>query len=121
MWVHVTLHDIVKQSVEVRLDGSRVGQLTRRMSAELLPAVRHPAEQGRTSAARAIVKGNRIKAEVVLYVARAHQLPESFLGPAGVSSIVRDSRAPICGQGVEAGEFGFSNVSAWLMTPSRRN
>ncbi|MCY1138215.1 HIRAN domain-containing protein [Actinoplanes sp. Pm04-4] len=85
-WVHVTLHDIVEQTVEVRLDGSRVGQLTRRMSAELRPAVRHLAEQGHTSAARAIVKGNRIKAEVVLYVARAHQLPESFLGPAEVKA-----------------------------------
>jgi collagen type III alpha len=54
------------------------------MSDELLPAIRHVAEDGRVTGARAIVKGNRIKAEVVLYVARAHELPDSWLAaPAG--------------------------------------
>ncbi|MCO8271815.1 hypothetical protein M1L60_14550 [Actinoplanes sp. TRM 88003] len=88
-WVHVTLHELVEQGartsrtvIEVRLEGARVGQLTPRMSGELLPALHHLAEQGDTAAARAIVKGNRIKAEVVLYAARAHELPESWLAPA---------------------------------------
>jgi collagen type III alpha len=48
--------------------------------------VRHLREQGLAAAARAIVKGNRIKAEVVLYASRAHQLPESWLGAGGQES-----------------------------------
>jgi collagen type III alpha len=68
--------------VEVRIDGARVGQLTPRMSGELLPAIHHLSEHGEVTAARAIIKGNRIKAEVVLYVVRAHELPESWLGSA---------------------------------------
>jgi collagen type III alpha len=68
--------------VEVRIDGVRAGQLTPKMSGELLPAVRHLAAQGNVAGARAIVKGNRIKTEVVLYVARAHELPHSWLGAA---------------------------------------
>lgn len=86
-WAHVSLHEVVEQLarstrtvVEVRIDGACVGQLTPKMSGELLPAVRYLAEQGATAAARAVVKGNRIKTEVVLYVARAHELPESWLG-----------------------------------------
>jgi collagen type III alpha len=86
-WVHATLHEVVEQLargtrrvVEVRIDGARVGQLTPKMSSEVLPAILHLAEQGDQAGARAIVKGNRIKAEVVLYVARAHDLPDSWLG-----------------------------------------
>ncbi|WP_229830241.1 DUF4041 domain-containing protein [Actinoplanes ianthinogenes] len=85
-WVHATLHELTEQLarssrtvVEVRIDGARVGQLTPRMSGEVLAAVRHLDERGLVAAARAIVKGNRIKTEVVLYVARAHELPESWL------------------------------------------
>ena len=85
-WAYATLHETVEQLarstrevVEVRLNGDRVGQLTPKMSGELLPALRHLAEQRAVSAARALVKGNRIKAEVVLYVARAHELPASWL------------------------------------------
>jgi HIRAN domain-containing protein len=85
-WAYATLHEVVEETartskviVEVRIDGERVGQLTPKMSGELLPAIRHLVEAGVTTSARAIVKGNRIKAEVVLYVARAHELPASWL------------------------------------------
>jgi len=88
-WAHVSLHEVVEQLarstrsiVEVRIDDACVGQLSPKMSSELLLAVRHLAQRGTTTAARAIVKGNRIKTEVVLYVARAHELPESWLGEA---------------------------------------
>ncbi|SCL26143.1 hypothetical protein GA0070624_3246 [Micromonospora rhizosphaerae] len=98
-WVHVSLHEIVEQLarstrtvVEVRIDGACVGQLTPKMSSELLPAMRHLEQQGATAAARAVVKGNRIKTEVVLYVARAHELPESWLGDAASS---RPTAAPL--------------------------
>ncbi|WP_255658273.1 DUF4041 domain-containing protein [Actinoplanes sp. L3-i22] len=85
-WVHATLHEITEQSarsartvVEVRIDGARVGQLTPRMSGEVLAAVRHLAERGLGACTRAIVKGNRIKTEVIVYAARAHELPDSWL------------------------------------------
>jgi hypothetical protein len=85
-WVYVSLHEIVEHLprssravVEVRIDANPVGQLTPKMSGELLPAIRHFAQTGTLTAARAIVKGNRIKTEVVLYVARAHELPDTWL------------------------------------------
>jgi collagen type III alpha len=85
-WVYVTLHEMVEQLarstrsvVEVRVDDARVGQLTPKMSGELIPALRHLAEHGEAAAARAVIRGNRIKAEVVLYVARTHELPDSWL------------------------------------------
>ena len=85
-WVYATLHEIVEQSartsrtvVEVRIGGNRVGRLTPKMSGDLLPAIHHLGEHGRTTAARALVKGNRIKAEVVLYALRAHELRDSWL------------------------------------------
>ncbi|MEV4347240.1 HIRAN domain-containing protein [Actinoplanes sp. NPDC049596] len=85
-WVYATLHSITEQTartskelVEVRVDGHRVGQLTPKMSGELLPVVTHLAAGGATTTARAVVKGNRLKAEVVLYVQRAHELPASWV------------------------------------------
>ncbi|WP_430784533.1 HIRAN domain-containing protein [Actinoplanes sp. G11-F43] len=92
-WVHVTLHEVTEQLarssrtvVEVRIDDARVGQLTPKMSGEVLPAIRHLADDGLTTGTRAIVKGNRIKAEVVLYVARAHELPDSWLTGSSTST-----------------------------------
>jgi hypothetical protein len=91
-WVYVTLHAITEQTartsrelVEVRIDGERVGGLTPRMSGELLPVITHLSDSGITTAARAVVKGNRLKAEVVLHVQRAHELPASWL----------DGRSPV--------------------------
>ncbi|MBM2621049.1 HIRAN domain-containing protein [Actinoplanes sp. LDG1-06] len=101
-WVHATLHEITEQTarttkalVEVRLDGARVGQLSPKMSGDLLPAIHHLAEQGVTTLVRAIVKGNRIKAEVVLYCARAHELPESWLGARAEVVVVPSAHSPI--------------------------
>ncbi|MGH3646026.1 MAG: hypothetical protein ACRDTM_02445 [Micromonosporaceae bacterium] len=97
-WVYATLHELVeptarasKTVVEVRINEQRVGQLTPKMSGELLPAVRHLAETGALTSARAIVKGNRIKAEVVLYVARAHELPETWLNNGTASDVAPSS------------------------------
>ncbi|HEY0530936.1 MAG TPA: HIRAN domain-containing protein [Actinoplanes sp.] len=99
-WVHVTLHEIheplarsTRELVEVRLDRAPVGRLTPKMSAELLPAVRHLAEAGHLTAARALVRGNRIKVEVFLHAARAHELPESWLAssqPPDVTIVAAD-------------------------------
>lgn len=82
---HATLHEVeektarsTREIVEVRLDGERVGQLTPKMSGDLLPAIRHLESRGHLAAAVALVKGNRMKAEVVLYAARAHELPPDW-------------------------------------------
>jgi hypothetical protein len=93
-WVHATLHEVTEQLtrtsrtvVEVRIDEARVGQLTPKMSGELLPAIRHLRDNHLAAVARAIVQGNRIKSEVVLHVVRAHELPESWLSTvAGASA-----------------------------------
>ncbi|MEV6300194.1 hypothetical protein AB0M02_12390 [Actinoplanes sp. NPDC051861] len=81
-WVYVTLHEMADHLVEVRVGDARVGDLSTKISTELLPALRHLAEQGLVTAARAMVKGNDGKAEVMLYVARAQDLPESLQGAA---------------------------------------
>jgi Protein of unknown function (DUF2510)/HIRAN domain len=92
-WVHATLHPLDETSgrtsktvVEVRVDGERVGQLTPRMSGELLPVVAHLADRGTTTAVRAIVKGNRLKADVVLHCARAGELSDDWFGESGTSA-----------------------------------
>jgi collagen type III alpha len=98
--VYATLHELAdangrpgKDVVEVRLEGQRVGQLTPKMSGELLPAIRHLDELGLVTAAKARLKGNRLKAEVTLYCARAHELPadwpQGLLGGAGAGEVRR--------------------------------
>ncbi|GAA1595616.1 HIRAN domain-containing protein [Actinoplanes couchii] len=85
-WVYATLHEIVENTprservlVEVRIDNEVVGRLTPRMSAEVLPAMRHLAAQQMVTVTQAVVKGTQIKTEVSLYAVRAHELPESWL------------------------------------------
>jgi hypothetical protein len=85
-WIYTTLHEVTEQAarssktlVEVRVNGSAGGRLTPKMSGELLPAVRHLAERGVQAAARAILKGNQLKADIVLYVARAGELTAEWL------------------------------------------
>jgi hypothetical protein len=98
-WVHATLHEIAEQMarsaktlLEVRINGAVVGKLTPKMSAELLPVVRHLAARGALSVARAILKGNSLKADVVLHAVRANQVPQDWLD-AHLSSVSR-ARSP---------------------------
>lgn len=84
-WVHATLHEAVDESgrtpksfVEVRIDDQTAGRLTPKMSGELEPAIRFLRERGHACAVRAIVKGNQLKAEVVLYTKRAHELDQAW-------------------------------------------
>ena len=93
-WAYVTLHETAGHLVEVRLGDARAGDLSPKMSGELLPALRHLAEQGLVTAARAIVRGDSGKSEVMLYVARAQDLPESWQGGAR-----RPAAAPAAGRG----------------------
>lgn len=85
-WAYGTLHAITEQTaraskdlVEVRIDDQRVGDLTPAMSAEYLPVIGALAERERVPAVRLIVKGNQVKAEVVLHAQKAHQLDASWV------------------------------------------
>jgi hypothetical protein len=84
-WVYVSLHELVEQLprstrtvLEVRIDGARVGQLSPKLSADLLPAIRFLDERGVLAAARGRTKGNRAAVEVTLHVQRAHQLGDEW-------------------------------------------
>lgn len=85
-WVYGTLHAVTEQSarttkdlVEVRIDAQRIGDLTPAMSAEFLPIISQLAERHRGTAVRLIVKGNQVKAEVVLHATKAHQLSAEWI------------------------------------------
>lgn len=85
-WVHATLHEVVEEKArstrtlaEVHIEGAVVGRLTPKMSAELLPVVRHLDALGALTVCRTILKGNSLKADVVLYPARANQLSQEWL------------------------------------------
>ena len=84
-WVYATLHPLHEQParsvVEVRVDGAPVGRLTPRTSSELLPVVERVAAAGGTCAARALLSGTAVRAEVVLSAQRAPELPPGW--PAG--------------------------------------
>ncbi|MFC7528217.1 hypothetical protein [Actinoplanes sp. GCM10030250] len=108
-WAYVTLHEMADHLVEVRIGDARVGDLSPRTSGELLPALRHLAERGLATAARATVKGDDSKAEVMVYVARGQDLPESLQAPAArQGGVVPISPAP----------SGFASTSGGLESPS---
>jgi hypothetical protein len=88
-WAYATVHPhqssgaARKPCAEVRLDDQICGILTPKMSGELLPVVDYLQERGERTAVRAIVKGNRLKAEVVLYTARAPELKDDWFAAMG--------------------------------------
>jgi len=97
-WVHATLHEIVettprtsKALIEVRIDGAAAGKLTPKMSGELMPVVRYLNESDIVSVCRAMLKGNRLKADVTLYVARAGEVPAEWLDNPPITATARRS------------------------------
>lgn len=85
-WVHATLHELheqlsrsVREIVEVRIDGVRVGAMTPAMSKKFLPVVRALADGGRLCATPAIVRGNRLNVEVRVHGSQAADLPQEWL------------------------------------------
>ena len=85
-WAWGTLHRIEaegartqKPVVEIRLDGRPVGELTPAMSEKYLPVVDELQSCGRLTAARVIVKGNRVRADVILHAMKANELPKEWL------------------------------------------
>jgi hypothetical protein len=85
-WVHATLHEFheqlsrsVREIVEVRIDGVRVGTMTPAMSKKFLSVVRALADQGRLCATPAILRGNRLNVEVRVHGTEAADLPQAWL------------------------------------------
>lgn len=69
------------EAVEVRLDGERIGELSKQMSGKYAVAVRHFEDMGLTTFSRATIKGSSLSAEVTLQSAKAHELSEEDLDP----------------------------------------
>jgi len=82
---------ISKALIEVRIDGAAAGKLTPKMSGELMPVVRYLNESDIVSVCRAMLKGNRLKADVTLYVARAGEVPAEWLDNPPITAAARRS------------------------------
>ncbi|GAA2683818.1 hypothetical protein [Actinoplanes palleronii] len=125
-WAYVTLHEMADHLVEVRLGDIRVGDLSPKMSVELTPVLRYQSERGLVVAARAIVKSNVNKTEVLLYVARVQDLPESVAGPAArlatsgrvapVSPPATTTPVLATSTGPDLPAAGTSAVPSWMAT-----
>lgn len=83
-WIYVSLHrydQVLPRStrtvVEVRVNGSRVGQMTPRMSSEFLPLL--PLLGPVQCVAPGMIKGNSIKADVTVHAVRASELKPEWL------------------------------------------
>ncbi|WP_146750759.1 MULTISPECIES: hypothetical protein [unclassified Actinomyces] len=71
------------ECVQVEIDGQRVGVLTKGQSDKLLPLVRHIEQRGYVPIVRAVVKGTKLKADVVLNTADAETIDEDWLDDLG--------------------------------------
>ncbi len=65
--------------VEVRLDGERVGVMSKAISDQIHDLVTYVASSGRTPVARAIIKGSDLRADVAVNVARTSDVPQKWL------------------------------------------
>ncbi len=118
-WIHVTLHEVTEQAarsvktlVEVRVNGLPGGRLTPKMSGELMPAIRHFADAGMITAGRAILKGNQLKADITLYVARSGELAHDFLSQSTSGPPPAATTPPVIpGQLVASGYHSGSHVA----------
>jgi hypothetical protein len=124
-WIHATLHEVMEQTartaktlVEVRVDGGVVGRLTPKMSGELLPVIRHLAERGTQAVARAILKGNSVKADVVLYVARANQISQEWLDAPPIQGAPRQVTAVAAVDSTDPGPAPYAAQSDPAPTPA---
>lgn len=85
--VLVTLHIIEAgvrktwECIEVRLDGERVGELSKASSEKYTAAVRHFDDLGLSTVSRARIQGSSVAVEVVLQSAKSHELTEDDLNP----------------------------------------
>lgn len=80
----VSLHAVAEGSqpqVEVRLDGTRVGELTNASSSQLIPALDHLAQSGLAAMCHAQLTGSQFGAQLTLYVARGYEMGAEVRNP----------------------------------------
>ncbi|MEU7920094.1 HIRAN domain-containing protein [Micromonospora zamorensis] len=95
-WVYVTLHEVEIQRarstrtlVEVRINGAAAGTLSPATSDEILPVITHLSGKGLATAARAILKGNRVKADISVKMSKASELSDAWLdAPPSAAGVV---------------------------------
>lgn len=87
-YLAVSLHLVQEQKtersapyacVEVRLDGHRVGVLTKAASEKLSEVINYVTERHKVPVCRAVLKGSPLAAELVLYVAKSHEVTRRWL------------------------------------------
>jgi hypothetical protein len=67
------------EEVEIRLDGRRVGSLSKQMSAEVSQLVSHAVGVGRLPVCRAVLRGSPLRAELTLHAAKSSQVTSRWL------------------------------------------
>jgi len=65
--------------IEVRLDGERVGVMSKAISDQIHDLVTYVAGNGKTPVARAIIKGSDLRADVAVNVARTSDVQQKWL------------------------------------------
>ena len=76
--------------IEVRLDGHRVGVLAKGASEKLADVVEFVHERGRLPVARAVLKASPLRAEIVLNVAKSHEVTRRWLDSIEIAEGVAD-------------------------------
>ena len=71
------------ETVEVHLDGERVGILTPQQAANMLPVVKYIEARRLVPVARATLRGNALKADVTLHVAKSQDVDHEWLATLG--------------------------------------
>ncbi len=93
-YITVTLHVVHEQrtgrsqpypAVEVRLDGQRVGVLTKAMSEKVADLVAYIADRNLLPVCRAVLKGSPLRVELVLFVAKSHEVSSKWLESVGTA------------------------------------
>lgn len=69
--------------IEVRLDGQRVGVMSKTVSEQIQDLVTYVASNGRTPVVRAIIKGSDLRADVTVHMARTSEVPQKWLDTVG--------------------------------------
>lgn len=67
--------------VEVRLDGQRIGELTKASGEKMLPAIEHLNAQGLDAVCYATIQGSAVAAEVTLHLLRSNEMDDDALHP----------------------------------------
>lgn len=81
-------------TVEVQIDGHRIGVLSPTQTANLLPLVKFVVARGLLPVVKATVRGNALRAEVTLAVAKTQEVPDAWLAALGPESRSDSPAAP---------------------------